>query len=655
MIIEIIFPLPINKSFYYNKNNDVKKIKIGNLVKAEFRNKIITGLVINIHLDKESDKPLKSIISVYENILFNKELLKSLKFFAKYSCNSYSSMLKLFLSGFKDNTKELPKFLALKNNSKIKPSLTSEQNIVVKKILNLSKKKFSAVLLDGITGSGKTRVYMHILMKYIHKGLQSVILVPEKILTKQWIQELSNDFGIVPEIYHSSISKKEKYRIWLGVHLGKINVVIGTRSALFLPFQNLGLLIIDEEHDSSFKQEEGTILNVRDLGVVRAKNSNSLIILSSATPSLESLYNVKKEKYIRFCLNKRVKDSKLPIIELIDLRNENQKKNKWLTNTLVSEIKKTLKEKKQSLIFINKRGYAPVTLCKNCGYSKNCINCDVALVLHKKKETNAELICHYCNYREAYSNQCQKCGKTDLIPIGPGIERIFEEVKETFADSKIAMLSSDKIKDQKQLNNIINLIFENKIDIIIGTQITAKGHHFPNLKTVGILNIDNLLNSFDLRSAEKSFQLLTQVSGRAGREKTKGKVFIQTFQPKHPVFNAILSDQKDLFLNWEFIQRQKNHQPPFSKFISIVISHKIENVAMRISRQIFIKLRKFFKDIICIGPSPAPQYRLRNKFRWRILIKHDLNYFKQNELKNFLTDIKKDNSLKIDVDPISFF
>ena len=655
MIIEIVFPIPINKSFYYKFNNNVEKIQIGNLVRAEFRNKIITGLVINIHLNKITDKPLKPIISIYENILFNEELLKSLKFFAQYSCNSYSSILKLFLSGFKDNPKKLPKFSSLQNNVKIKPSLTSEQGLVVKKILDLSKRKFNVVLLDGITGSGKTRVYMHVLIQYLYKGFQSVILVPEKILTKQWIEELLNDFGIMPEIYHSTISEKEKYRIWLGVHLGKINVVIGTRSALFLPFQKLGLLIIDEEHDSSFKQEEGTVLNVRDLGVVRAKNSNSQIILSSATPSLESLYNAKKEKYYKVCLNNRIKDSKLPIIELIDLRDKNQIKNRWLSNTLVSEIKKTLIEKKQSLIFINKRGYAPVILCKGCGHSKICTNCDNTLVLHNKNESNAELLCHYCNHKEIYSNQCEKCGKTELIPIGIGIERIFEEVKETFSDSKIAMLSSDKIKDQKQLDKIINKIFNNEIDIIIGTQITAKGHHFPNLKTVGVLNIDNLLNSFDLRSAEKSFQLLTQVSGRAGREKTKGKVFIQTFQPEHPVFKAILNGKKDLFVNWELSNRQKNHQPPFSKFISIIINHKIDQIAEKKSWQIYRKLKKSFSDICCIGPSPAPQYRIRNKFRWRILIKHDLNYLKQTKLKVFLTDMKLGNSLKVDVDPINFF
>ncbi len=655
MIIEIIFPIPVNKTFYYNKNNDVKKIKIGNLVKVEFRNKIITGLVIDIHVNKITDKQLKPIISVYENILLNRELLESLKFFAKYSCNSYSSILKLFLSGFKNNSKKFPKFSPLQNKIKTKPSLTTEQNIVVKKILNLDKKKFKVILLDGITGSGKTRVYMHVLIQYLNRGFQSVILVPEKILTKQWIIELSNDFGVKPEIYHSTISRKERYRIWLGVHLGKINVVIGTRSALFLPFCNLGLLIIDEEHDSSFKQEEGTILNVRDLGVVRAKKSNSQIILSSATPSLESVYNAKRKKYLRLSLNKRVKDSKLPSIELIDLRDKNQIKNSLLSSTLISEIKKTLKEKKQSLIFINKRGYAPVILCKNCGHSKVCKNCDNTLVLHKKNESNSQLICHYCNYRETFSNQCHKCGKTELVAIGPGIERVFEEVKKTFADSKIAMLSSDKIKGQNQMDNIINLIYNNQIDIIVGTQITAKGHHFPYLNTVGILNIDNLLNSFDLRSAEKSFQLLTQVSGRAGREKTKGKVFIQTFQPHHPVFKAILDDKKDLFVNWELSQRQKNYQPPFSKFISIIISHKIDHIAEKLSRQIFTKLTKLFSDIICIGPATAPQYRLRNKFRWRILIKHDLNYLNQKKLKDFLTDIKINGSLKIDVDPISFF
>ena len=664
MILEIFLPIPVNKSFFYKLDGN-ESIKIGNLVNVNFRNKYLVGLVWNIIPEANINKTIKPVIRVYQDIRFNDEILNSISFIAKYTCNSISSILKLFLSGFSDkdfdkkNNKSLS-ILDLNERFITKALLNEDQKNVLHKIENNNPGKFNVVLLDGVTGSGKTRVYMHALLKNLKLGFQSVVLVPEKVLTKQWINELSTDFGISPEIYHSSVSLKNRSRIWHGINRNDVKIVIGTRSALFLPFKKLGLIVVDEEHDSSFKQEEGVIVNARDLAIVRARNSNSQIILSSATPSIETLLNCKKRKYQRVRLSKRVGKSELPILNVIDMKEEVKEKNRWISKKLIKQIKLTLGEKKQTLIFLNKRGYAPAIVCKKCGHSKICKNCDFTLALHKnsnhKNKTN--LLCHYCNYRETFINKCDKCNNSEcFIAVGPGIERIYEEVKNTFPNSKICLLSSDIIKNQNDWDKIVSPIMKNEVDIIIGTQIISKGHHFPHLKTVGILNIDNLLNSFDLRASEKAYQLITQVSGRAGREEMRGKVFIQTFQPNHPVIRSIITSKKENFIDWELSERKKNLQPPYSKLISLIIMNKEKTLAEDHSFKIIKKLRQDFSEIVCFGPSPAPLFKIRNNFRWRILIKYKINYLNQKKLKKYLINLKDIQSinLKIDVDPISFF
>ena len=669
MILEIFLPIPINKSFYYKfeKQSKNHNLKIGSLIKINFRSKIYVGVVWKIKKTILIKKEIKEIEEILPNIFLREEVIKSISFISNYTCNPISSIVKLFISGFSLNNYEkiLENFSALPNNffeNKYIGNLilNDEQKIVLEKINSLRDNSFNVFVIDGITSSGKTRVYMHAIIEKLKKGFQCLILVPEKILTKQWVNELYKDFGFEPEIYHSSISINKRNTIWIGTLMGKISLVIGTRSALFLPFKNLGMIVIDEEHDISFKQEEGVVINVKDLAIVRAKYTKCVIILSSATPSIETLFNCKKKGYIKGSLKKRVGDSILPKINIIDMKLNQSEGNKWVSKELELEINNTLKENKQSLIFLNKRGYAPVTICKNCGTSKMCKNCDFPLVIHKKYKKNEfdRLICHFCNYKEIYIDKCSECSKENVfISLGVGIERIFEEIRPVFPKAKICLLSSDLIRSNKNFEKILDEILNNKIDIIIGTQITSKGHHFPYLKTVGILNIDNLLNGFDIRSTERTYQLITQVSGRAGRSSKNGKVLIQTYQPEHPLFKSIKNADKEKYFKWEIDFRKKNNYPPYSSMISIIVQGKDKSYLSKISEEVVTKIKKKFSEIQVFGPAAAIIFKLKNNYRYRILIKFKKDYYLVNDLKKYLLEIKSNNrmNLKIDVDPQSFF
>lgn len=664
MILKILLPLSINKLFLYKAELDSEKIKIGMLVLVDFRGKEVIGIVWEEVKEFYSNIKIKNIKRIYEKLILNSEIRNSIKFFSLYSCNTLSSISKLFLSNFskkyfgreikKNSAPTSPKILS--NNLK----LNNEQRKALIALRNFIGKNFNVCLLEGVTNSGKTRVYMKTIIETLNMGLQCLILVPEKILTKQWVAELSKDFGFEPEVFHSSIPQKKRSQIWINIIQGKNKIIIGTRSALFLPFKNLGLIVIDEEHDSSFKQEDGIIMNVRDFAVVRAKYAKCLIILTSATPSIETLYNCKIKKYVHLKLKKRVGYTKHPKVKIIDMRKERIKKNYCISETLFKEINDSLKKKKQSLIFLNKRGYATFLICKKCGFVKKCLNCDFSLVLHKKEKVsfNDYLLCHYCNHKEEFINSCSNCENINtLLPIGYGVDRINEEINELFPEARTCIISSDIVNSPKSLEAIVNSILEKRIDIIIGTQITSKGHHFPDLKTVGIINIDSILTSFDLRSSEKTFQLITQVAGRAGREDETGKVLIQTYQPDHPVINSFVKNKKNKFQDWELNNRRENHQPPFVSLISIIVEGKDENALKKKSYEIVGKIKLNFKSAFIYGPAPAFFFKLRNKYRWRILIKIKKNSTDNSKIKDFLVKLKDIEKIKvkIDVDPQSFF
>ena len=652
MIYEILLPLPLNKTFSYQhpypfKSSD--KLLIGSLVEVEFNKKILVGLVSNITDSESSNRPLKKIKKIC-NPFFNKEIIESINFISHYTCNKKSLILKLFLSGFSNRTDFL-KIKSLKQNKKL--SLNTDQKSAVKYLLETNFKKFTVVLLEGVTGSGKTRVYMNKAEEVIEAGFQCLILVPEIILTTQWVKEIEEDYGLDALVYHSSIKKKEREKIWFNVNQNKIKLIIGTRSALFLPFSKLGLIVVDEEHDNSYKQEEQTIINARDFAIVRARNSNCMIILSSATPSIESSYNVKINKFKHLQLSERVNNLSLPKVNIIDMRNEKD----MISRDIMEIVSKNIKNGYQTLIYINKRGYAPFVICKNCGYTKDCEKCNTSLVLHDLKNKKGYLLCHHCNYREKFLNICEICGSEDkfLFP-GVGVEKIHELISNEFPQSESCILSSDTIKNHEKFKVLITKIISNKIDIIIGTQLITKGHNFPFLKTVIILNIDNLLNDINFRSYEKTFQQIIQVSGRAGRKKLQGEVFIQTFQPNHQVINLCKSQNIKNFIQWEIESRKKNLQPPFKSYISLILISKLEKELISFSNIISEKIKNTFNELTVYGPAPALLYKKNLDFRYRILLKLEKPSKIQNNIKTFLINLQTPSKVRlyIDVDPMNF-
>ncbi len=654
MIYEILLPLPIRKTFYYEgpfSSNNKNENHTGKLVEVDFKNKKIVGLVINT-TEKKINKPLKKIIRIIEYFFLKNEVLESLKFISKYSCNNASMILKLFLSNFSKTRKFNKTYLLTKSFKYNEPQLNSDQKIISNEITNINFNKFNVILLEGVTGSGKTRVYMKKVKEVVDKGFQCLILVPEIILTNQWVNEIKRDFGLDPVIYHSSIKKSQRENIWSSTNKNKLTLIVGTRSALFLPFANLGLIVVDEEHDSSYKQEEQIIINARDFSIVRAKNSNCMVILSSATPSLESYYNVNLKKFLHFRLNKRVNNSDLPKIKVIDMKKENE----IISQELKNSIKNNLKNNHQSLLFINKRGYASFVICKSCGFSKTCKNCHSSLVLHNYTK-KSYLLCHHCNYKEFFDNKCPSCNIENKMSLsGTGVEKISELISKDFPNATISILSSDSVKNAKAFKSIISDIVSNKINIIIGTQLISKGHHFPSLKTVGIINIDNVLNDFDFRSSEKTFQQVTQVAGRAGRKNLKGEVYIQTLQPTHPVIELCKLQNIKKFVSSELAVRKKNMQPPYTTYIAIILSSKTEKLVKSFSSNYSDILQNKFKNISVFGPAPAIMYKKSSNYRYRILIKIKKETEIQGIVKDYLTKIKVPPLIKlyIDVDPMNF-
>jgi primosomal protein N' (replication factor Y) (superfamily II helicase) len=526
-------------------------------------------------------------------------------------------------------------------------------------VINVSIKegKPDCFLLDGVPGSGKTETYFETVQTCLNQSKQVLILLPEIALTPDWQKRFYNKFNFNPFVWHSEINKKKRKEIWLSALNGTAGVIVGARSALMIPISALGLIIVDEEHEPAFKQEENVRYNARDMAVYRANRSSASIILASATPSLETFHNMRIGKYIHLTLPKRATGADMPDIKLLDLKLNPPQKGNWISPILISEIQDKLLKKEQTLLFLNRRGYAPLRVCNSCGNKVKCINCETWLVEHR---SNNLLTCHHCGYSKHISNVCEACGNKDQMKsCGPGVERIEEEVKKLFPEAKLITLSSDTMKNQSLLTDTIEKIKNSEVDIIIGTQMVAKGHDFPKLKLVGIIDGDIGLSGGDLRASERSFQLLQQVSGRSGRHSTgpkdKGIVYLQTFDTENPIIKAIGQNNRDDFFERELMSRKNANMPPYGRLASIILSSRFEsnldNFATELSR-----LAPTFKNVKIFGPAPAPMYFLRGKYRRRFLIKSDKSVNIQKVLIDWTKKINKPSNinLSIDIDPFSF-
>jgi len=515
---------------------------------------------------------------------------------------------------------------------------------------------YGTTLLKGVTGSGKTEVYLEAVAECLRQGRQALVLLPEIALTAEFIQRVEARFGAKPAEWHSGVTMTERRRIWRMVGEGGAQLVVGARSALFLPFQQLGLVVVDEEHDNSYKQEDGVLYHARDMAVLRASICGARVVLASATPSLESWANAEAGKYDRLELTARFGAAVLPEMRTIDMRGEDLPGSRWISPTLQGAVTDRIAKGEQSLLFLNRRGYAPVTICRACGHQIGCRHCDARMVEHRFLK---RLVCHQCGDSMPIPTQCPSCEAEDrLAPVGPGVERLSEEAAALFPDARIAVLSSDLFGSARALKAEIVKIAEGGADIIIGTQLVAKGHNFPLLTLVGVIDADLGLQGSDLRAAERTFQLVRQVAGRAGRAEKPGVALLQTFQPEHPVIRAILSGDEEGFWRAEASERQAAGVPPYGRMAGIVLSGSDVQAVFDLGNALArndAPLRKVGAQVF--GPAPAPIARIRGRHRVRLLVKADKGTALQPALADWVGQfrLKGDLRLSVDIDPQSFY
>lgn len=663
--VDVLLPLPIDQLFSYAIEENTE-ILLGDYVVVPFGKKRLIGIVWK-YSDK-SGRALKFIEQKIDLPNIRPKLITFAEWVAQYNLIPIGMLAKVIMGGVL-KVNQIDKLVCAKQKqeiSEISCQLNPEQQIASDKIIS-SLNEYSVTLLDGETGSGKTEVYLSAIAKLVEtvNSAQILILLPEIVLTSQLVNRVRGQISKNLVEWHSGLTPKTRRNNWLNIASGNAQIIIGARSALFLPYKNLKLIIIDEEHDSSFKQEQGIIYNARDMAIILAKFENIPIILSSATPLLETIHHVKSGNYNHVKLTKRFGGAELPLIKVVDMRNNKQ----WISSELFESIKQTIEKKQQVMLFLNRRGYAQLAVCKKCGYKISCLNCAVWLTYHKKKNA---LLCHHCSYQLKLPEKCSDCQSEQSFSLyGVGIERLLEEMVKLIPNAKTAMISSD----QKSVSNVIDLVLKEEVNIIIGTQIIAKGHNFPKLTLVGVMNADLSLENSDLRAAEKTYQLLHQVAGRSGRFNEKGMVIVQTNNPESSIIKALLHQKRDSFYEIELKSRREAKMPPFSRLIALIICGKNQIATQKAANEIVKSLLCHTsssttciqeknvsadkKEFEILGPSPAAINFLNNKYRYRVLLKihnkHSLSI--QKKLKCWIKNCNLNSSIAviIDVDPVSFF
>jgi len=650
MKFPILLPNIFNHPFTYESDLD---LKVGDYVVVPFGKSKITGVVWD-EFEKKNNKnfKIKTVLKKKNVIPLKKTTIKFLNWFAEYNIIPKGMALKLVLLR-SDAIEKFQKEAFKTFNTKISTStikLSEEQKRSLKK-MNISNEKFRVHVLQGTTGSGKTVVYFSALKEIMNKDFQGLILLPEIGLTSQFEKKFLEFFGITPAIWHSGISKKRKEIIWSGVANGEIKVVIGARSSLFLPFKKLGLIIVDEEHDQSYKQDEGVTYNARDMAISRASFENIPINLITAVPSIETFENVKKGKYSISRLEKRYQNASLPNYEIINLNETKLEKQSWLSKKIIEKVNFHLDKDDQVLFFLNRRGFSPHVLCSKCFNSYSCPNCSINLVYHKNKNN---LLCHYCGFKTSLKRACTKDGDCEIIFSGPGVERISEEVKKKFPSKKIEIFSSDTMNKKDSIIKLEKII-NNQVQILVGTQLISKGFHFPNLNCIVVVDIDLSSYGHDLRGAEKNLQLYHQLSGRAGRAGKPATVYFQTLNSNHKMIMDLTNSNPNIFLDRELDIRKKNKLPPFQRFISLILTGENE---VKLEKEAY-KFKTFIENKLTgkiLGPVNAPIFRLKKRYRIRLLIRGEKTLKLQNSLAAAIPNYKFQPGIKlsVDVDPINF-
>ena len=650
MKFPVLIPNIFDHPFTYT--SDIN-LKVGDYVEVPFGKKKVNGIVWNeFEQDQSKRFKLKKILRKLDVNPLKKTTIDFLNWFSKYNIVPKGMALKLhLLSNQAIENKTSDNFTEY--NSMIKKSIYKLNDEQRKCFTNLSKKnnKFCVNVLQGTTGSGKTLVYFNLIKNKIKQNKQALILLPEIGLTGEFEKKFLDFFGFKPAIWHSSVTPKNKKIIWNGLSNGNIKAIIGARSSLFLPFKNLGIVIVDEEHDQSFKQDEGVAYNARDMAISRASYENIPVNLISAVPSIETYNNITKGKYFSHRILKRYKNARLPEYELIDLTKEKRIKNSLFSEKIIGKVKNHLKQNDQVLFFVNRRGYSPFVICKKCLKNYTCSKCSINLVYHKKIN---KFLCHYCGYKTELQRKCSKNVNCDVIFSGPGVERISEEVKKKFPKFNSIIFSSDTMS-KKSSKETLKKIINNDINILVGTQLISKGFHFPNLNCIIVLDIDLSSMGHDLRSSEKNLQLYHQLSGRAGRAGKPATVYFQTYDLNSKTINQIVNQDPFNFLENELEIRKKYNLPPYERFIAIILTASNEKKLFDFSNELKNYLSKKIIGKI-LGPVQAPIYKIKKKYRNRLLIRASKSMTIQNNLSKALKNFKIQPEIKltVDVDPISF-
>jgi primosomal protein N' (replication factor Y) len=650
--VSVLLPYPFDAPFTYEA---AASLPPGTLVRVPLGKRMVVGVV----WDAPPDAAVRTrpIAEVLDFVPLPRELLEFIDWVAAYTLARRGEVLALGLKesllaptpkrgktySFGGGDPEFPG-----------PSLSPAQTLAADALRGAVRaEKFSVTLLDGVTGSGKTEVYLEAVAQVLRAGGQALVLLPEIALSVQFLQRFTQRFGAAPAVWHSELTPAVRRETFRAVAQARENVVVGARSALFLPFARLKLIVVDEEHESAFKQEEGVIYHARDMAVVRARLSNAPCVLVSATPSLESVENAAQGRYARLDLPMRHGGALLPQVRAVDLRANPPERGKFLSPVLLTAVRETLARGEQAMLFLNRRGYAPLTLCRACGHRMACPNCTAWLVEHRSHKS---LICHHCGHGVPMPQKCPSCeAEHSFVPIGPGVERIAEEVAEIFPEARTLVMASDVISGPREAAAAADAISAREVDILIGTQMVAKGWHFPHLTLVGVVDADLGLAGGDLRAGERTVQLLHQVAGRAGRAEAPGEVLLQSFAPEHPVIAALLSGNLPEFMAQEAAQRKPGHWPPYGRLAALIISATDERLADQTARAL-ARSAPHGPGLAVLGPAHAPFALLRGRFRRRLLLKAARGVAVQGLIRDWLarTEIPHAVRVDVDIDPVSF-
>ena len=650
--VSVLLPYKFDAAFTYEAET---LLPPGTLVRVPLGNRMVVGAV----WDEAPDAAVKAkpVAAVLEFPPLPENLMRFIDWVASYTLAKRGDVLAL---GLKEALLAPPPKRAKHyefggaNPALPGPHLSPAQDKASAALrADVAAEKFSVTLLDGVTGSGKTEVYLEAVAEALRGQKQALVLLPEIALSIQFLQRFCSRFGTKPAVWHSELTPAQRRETYRAVVEGRADVVVGARSALFLPFPKLGLIVVDEEHESAFKQEDGVMYHARDMAVVRAKFCSCPTVLVSATPSLETAENAATGRYKKLDLPARHGGAALPEVHAIDLRADPPERGKFLSPRLITAMQETLARGEQAMLFLNRRGYAPLTLCRRCGHRISCPHCSAWLVEHR---SHARLICHHCGHTVQKPSQCPACEtENSFVPIGPGVERIAEEVAEIFSGTEALVMASDIISGPVQAQEAAGRIERREVGIIIGTQMVAKGWHFPHLTLVGVVDADLGLAGGDLRAGEHTVQMLHQVAGRAGRAEAPGRVLLQSFAPDHPVIMALLSGDLPEFLRQEAALRMPGHWPPFGRLAALIVTAAEERLADQIARDLARHAPRG-EGIEVLGPAPAPISLLRGKFRRRLLLKTARAIAVQPVLREWLAQVAVPRNVKVDVDvdPVSF-